>query len=340
MVIRMCYFTENGKQIASLLQKLEREFLWEVRDEESSMQEWVRDSFEKRLPILFIGACGIAVRMIAPYVTDKLTDSPVLVMDEKGQFVIPVLSGHVGGANELARLVAKLLEATPVITTATDLSLRFAVDVFAVQNSLHIVNRDGIAKVSRKLLAQETVKLAMEHDIERCEGELPDGLELVSEDADEVDIRIVRGESNKKQLLLLETKEYVAGMGCRKGKSFESLHAFLRKYCPVCVDTKLGALASIDQKAEEKGLVMLAQFYHIPFETFSADRLNAVPGNFAESKFVQEQVGVSGVCERAAMCLAGEDGRLILSKVAEDGMTLAIARRVPRIETWETMKRK
>lgn len=103
-----------------------------------------------RHALIFIGACGIAVRAIAPWIMDKLHDSPVLVADEMGKYVIPLLSGHVGGANELAVRLAGALGAIPVITTATDLHDSFAVDIFAKRNDLRICNREGIAKVSAK----------------------------------------------------------------------------------------------------------------------------------------------------------------------------------------------
>lgn len=101
---------------------------------EQPLTEWTGEQMKKRRSLLFIGACGIAVRAIAPFLTDKLNDVPVLVMDEQGCFVIPVLSGHVGGANELAVSLAERMGSTPVITTATDLNHCFAVDLFARRN--------------------------------------------------------------------------------------------------------------------------------------------------------------------------------------------------------------
>lgn len=91
--------------------------------------------------LFFIGAAGIAVRMIAPHVKDKFTDSPVLVMDEKGSYVIPLLSGHVGGAVELAKEIAEKINAQAVLTTATDVEQKFAVDVFAKSNGLVLTDR-------------------------------------------------------------------------------------------------------------------------------------------------------------------------------------------------------
>ncbi|MGN0326196.1 MAG: hypothetical protein ACI4DW_07780, partial [Lachnospiraceae bacterium] len=135
MKLSMISFTENGKllsvNIAKLLDGTEyalytkcHAFCQEeqtVRFVTQSIGEWAKEQFEERNALLFIGACGIAVRAIAPYITDKLHDSPVLVMDEKGQYVIPILSGHVGGANELAVTLAEKIGAKPVITTATDI---------------------------------------------------------------------------------------------------------------------------------------------------------------------------------------------------------------------------
>lgn len=117
---------------------------------QESVSVWAGEQMAAHHALVFVGACGIAVRAIAPWITDKLHDSPVLVMDEQGQYVIPLLSGHVGGANELAVRLAGELGAVPVITTATDLHGSFAVDLFAKRNDLWIHNREGIARVSAK----------------------------------------------------------------------------------------------------------------------------------------------------------------------------------------------
>ena len=118
-----------------------------------SVSDWAGERMRRRRAMLFIGACGIAVRSIAPHLKDKLSDSPVLVMDELGKYVIPVLSGHIGGANRLALLLAERMGAEPIITTATDLNGSFAVDLFARENGLRIMERRKIAEVSSKVLS-------------------------------------------------------------------------------------------------------------------------------------------------------------------------------------------
>ena len=98
------------------------------------LKVWTGEMFEQMDAILFISASGIAVRSIAPYVQDKTKDPAIVVMDEKGVFAISLMSGHLGGANELTGVLANLTGAVPVITTATDVNGRFAVDVFAKKN--------------------------------------------------------------------------------------------------------------------------------------------------------------------------------------------------------------
>ena len=331
MILRVCTFTKQGDELTHQLFDSWEGMIAQMRGDQS-LEAWVRDCFAYNLPILFIGACGIAVRTIAPFVHDKLSDSAVLVMDEKGKFVIPILSGHAGGANALARMIAERTCATPVITTATDVEGLFSVDVFAVQNGLRIWNREGIRKVSSKLLAGEKVTIAWEDGI-LCEDKvLPKGLERVAFEEKFVDVRIVtkQGEplcDKDGQALLLVAKDLVIGMGCKKGKSAEELRSFLLWHLPEHWERDAFAIASIDLKAKEEGLGMVSSLYHLPFLVYSAEALEKVPGAFSESEFVRETTGVGNVCERAALCAAGDGGELITRKTAGDGITLAVARR-------------
>jgi cobalt-precorrin 5A hydrolase len=132
---------------------------------EEDLSSWTKKQFEKKNAILFIGATGIAVRAIADSVENKLTDSPVLVMDDRGEYIISLLSGHVGGANELAMTIGGRTGSVPVITTATDINGKFAADVFAKKNSLSIINKGGIAMVSSKVLAGEKVSICIGEEI-------------------------------------------------------------------------------------------------------------------------------------------------------------------------------
>lgn len=352
---------------------------------EQPLTEWTGEQMKARRSLLFIGACGIAVRAIAPFLTDKLNDVPVLVMDEQGRFVIPVLAGHVGGANELALSLAERMGSTPVITTATDLDHCFAVDLFARRNALHIVNKDGIAKVSSRILAGEEVTMAVEegHLQEEAgstggrkvprEGNVLEGIRIVpcisefhtdipvvptevSEDVPAVsvesitdasvafsessaeipdvteapvDVLVAPASYGQGRLLTLRPKEYVIGIGCKRGKAAEQIDHFVNralKESGISME-QVAAFASINRKKDEEGILWMSSHYGIPFVTCSAEELQQVEGNFHASEFVKSQVGVDNVCERAALRFSGPGGTLITGKQAEDGITVAIAKR-------------
>ena len=303
-----------------------------------SLSAWAGEQMASHHALIFVGACGIAVRAIAPWITDKLHDSPVLVMDEQGQYVIPLLSGHVGGANELAARLAEALGAIPVITTATDLHGSFAVDLFAKTNDLRICNREGIAKVSAKVLAGEEITMSVPTGYLAVDDTIPPGIRLCAyPPAEKVDVLIADGteEIFRKESaeLLLQPKKYILGVGCKKNTDSAKLDSFLKKILDEqgIVIEQIAALASIDVKKEERCLLEFSEKYRIPFWTYTAQELQAVPGEFHSSEFVKVQVGVDNVCERAAMKAAGADGRICRAKQAQDGMTVAIAEKAWKV---------
>lgn len=302
----------------------------EVRFVEEGVGEWVREQFEEENAVVFIGACGIAVRAAAPYIRDKLCDSPVLVMDEKGQYVIPILSGHVGGANRLAVFLAGEIGAQAVITTATDINRKFAVDVFAEKNGLSIMNKDGIAKVSSKVLAGERITLSAEpgHMDKGCG--LPECIRLTEyPPVGQADVVITSESREVKGAVVLRPREYILGFGCRKGKEAEKIGVFIAENLEKAGISlmQVGGLASIDVKKDEPGLVAWCRRERIPFMTYGAEELRGLDGDFRKSRFVEQQVGVDNVCERAALKACGPGGSLIYGKHCRDGMTIAVAKR-------------
>ncbi len=376
MKLAIISFTENGIKLSQTVAKrLSRRKVTlytkcsrytaedlKVQRVKESLQVWTAQRMAEGDALLFIGACGIAVRAIAPNLTDKLHDVPVLVMDEEGQYVIPILSGHVGGANELARELADLIDARPVITTATDVQKKFAVDLFAKRNHLEIMNKDGIAKVSAKALAGEQLTIAVRAQniecyhpkfCEVCEEDFTEAenpllreanmhkndwkvcgveppLRLVPYVEDQpVDVVVSEMQDNKNALIWLRPRRYVVGMGCRKNKDTEELLAFYQETLEQAMvePGEVYALASIDKKKDEPGLLAISERMRIPFFTYTAEELNRVGECVHSSEFVNAQVGVDNVCERAAIAGCGVSGWLIYEKHAFDGMTIAIAER-------------
>lgn len=288
----------------------------------SSASDWAGAGFREADALVFVCASGIAVRAIAPHVRDKRRDPAVLVIDERGTFVIPLLSGHLGGANELALTLAGALGATPVLTTATDVNGLFAVDVFAKANDLYIEDMGLCKAVSAALLAGERVGFRSDLPVT---GALPKGL---AEGEADLGVYITSGDDAPfPRTLRLTPRRYAAGLGCRRGKSEEELEAFLRENLEKCGVGlhELKAFASIDLKKDEPGLMALSEKLDLPFLTYSAEALKNAPGDFTPSAFVKEVTGVDSVCERAAVLSSG--GQLIVKKAAANGMTFALAKK-------------
>ena len=339
MIIRTCAFTNAGWKLIDIIEERLMEHLFEKRPENMDIDLWVKECFEYKLPILFVGAMGIAVRKIAPYVNSKLTDSAVVVIDEAGKFVIPVLSNHLGGANEIASLLVKATAGQLVITTATDSQKAFAVDIFAKKNGLRIDNREGIKKVSAKVLNDDVISMAISQCIEVNNADIPEVIKLDNPAGQHTDIfiDIPDSEIKKSALLTLIFKPYVIGVGCKKDTAYPKLESFISEtLLELNIDESLIAgMASIDLKKKEKCLLYYEAKHRIPFTSFSAQELSELEGEFCDSSFVKEITGVSNVCERAAIRLAGEDSEIILHKLCRDGMTLAVCKRKARINIWE-----
>lgn len=290
-----------------------------------SLTAWTAAAMAAADALVFVGAVGVAVRAIAPSVKDKETDPAVVCIDDNGRFAVSLLSGHVGGANRLTARIAAIVGATPVITTATDVNGRFAVDAFAAENGMAYRDRRTAKAVSAGLLEGRTVRLSSAFPVR---GSLPAG--IVPGDAGDLGI-LVSSEDRPRlpfaDTLQLIPRHHVVGIGCRRGTGREALETMLRETLDaagIAIES-VRALASIDVKADEPAILALAGDLGVPALFHSAEELEAVVGDFAESAFVRETVGTGCVCERAAV-RAAADGELVVRKRAAGGITVAVAR--------------
>ncbi|MFA6807828.1 MAG: cobalamin biosynthesis protein, partial [Eubacteriales bacterium] len=286
-----CYTQENYVSEADELQGYEPDF--------SSI---VKKMFNSCSLIVFIGACGIAVRAIAPYVQDKQADPAIICIDVKGTYVIPLLSGHIGGANNLSQLLAERIGAKSVITTATDLQGVFAVDQWAVKENLYISNIKEAKKISSLLLEGQSVGLNSDFEIE---GNMPS--QILLDENYETGIYISLDENNKpyQATLNLVPRIVYLGLGSRKGISMETVEELFLEVIEkenISIKSIVGA-ATIDLKSSEQGLIEFAGKHNFPLTFFSAQELGSVSGEFTESSFVRKITGVDNVCERAAVLL-------------------------------------
>ena len=285
-----------------------------------SLTAWTRDAFASADALIFVGAAGIAVRAIAPYVRDKFCDPAVVSVDEAGQFAVPLLSGHVGGANELARAIAAMAGGQAAVSTATDVNGLFAVDEWAARRGLGIVERSIAKDISARLLEGGAVGFASDVDFE---WDVPEG--VIGPDKD-LGFAVTYDElfSPFERTLHLLPPAAVVGVGCRKGIGAEALERAVESALAKARVPRRAVrlLASIDVKKDEPAIRELAAKRGWELRFYTADELAAVPGEFASSDFVRETVGVDNVCERAALA---QGGRLLLGKQAGDGVTVAVA---------------
>ena len=292
------------------------------------LSAWTENAWKASDALLFIGACGIAVRAIAPFVKKKTEDPAVIVMDELGTYCIPVLSGHIGGANELAVRIARLIGALPVVTTATDINGVFAADSWARSQGLVVANPEKIKFVSSRLLAGEILKVKSLYDIE---GEMPSCLEYA--DAG-YDILVSHRSRGSAEALRLVPRAVTLGVGCHRNIELEALEAAFDAVLAKsgCHRLSIFQVASLDLKKNEPALLEFCKRHGFPFITYTADELRAVPGDYTGSEFVKKITGVDNVCERAAVLASG--GRLINKKEAGNGVTMALALKEP-VLSWK-----
>ncbi|SKC04643.1 cobalt-precorrin 5A acetaldehyde-lyase [Lachnospiraceae bacterium] len=336
-------FTENGDK----LNKAIAERLTGKADISVSLKgarteglaEWTAREFKTADALIFIGAAGIAVRAIAPFIERKDKDPAVIVCDELGRYVIPVLSGHIGGANELASRLAELIHAEPVITTATDINNIWAVDTWAVKHGYAIENIEAIRYVSSALLRHEKVGIKSDmHDgiSEIFNGEeIPAGLVYGDTEA-EAGISISPYiKDTWSHTLHLIPKCLVIGAGSRKGAESGNLEKLIERiFKENALSLKaVSDIATIDIKKDETAIIDLAEKLEVPLKIYSAEELNALPDRFSfdESEFVRKTTGTDNVCERSAVKCAlergsGQDAEIIINKTKGDAVTAALAR--------------
>ncbi len=287
----------------------------------------VGDLFEKYEGIIFIMACGIVVRSVAPFLQNKKVDPAVVVVDEKGEHVISLLSGHYGGANQLARQIASLIGGEAVITTATDLNQVVAFDLFAKENKCVIENESVLKTISTALVNGETVDLYTPY---RLLGKWPrqvypglapgqPGKWAAVLDND------LENQPRAPQVLFIRPKNLILGIGCKKGTTTVAVAAAVDEFLQKCRRSflSLKRLVSIELKANETGIVEYCRRYELDFQTLSVDELARIQSGLSSSAFVKQTVGVGNVAEACAL-LGGNHTRLICGKTVYPGITLAL----------------
>ena len=300
----------------------------------------VAQAFTTHTALVVIGATGLTVRVIAPLLKDKLSDPAVVVIDEHGQHVISLLSGHVGGANELTRYLAGVLGADPVITTATDVNQLAALDTLAVQLDADMHDfRQSVKIVNQMLVSDQKVGLFWDHDSlpdteDRWQSERYDtrGFVVVNSltdlpsDLSALICVSLRGTLPELAIPVfkLVPRRIVAGIGCRRATSFQLLLSLLQQQlAKYQLDPlALRAIGRVVIKEDEAALKHLSACCRVPFELYSVNELRQHDHLFPSSDFVRQTIGVGSVSQPVAWLMS--DGHLVGDTLRQQGVTITL----------------
>lgn len=316
--------------------------LKEKLDQDSTIikNDLFHKNVKKIFPILFyeydaiiaIMASGILIRSIAPLVESKTSDPAVLNIDDNGNFVISTLSGHLGGANSLTQKVAELIDATPVITTSTDVNKKLGIDVIARDLYFEIDNTSEILYFNKAVLDGNEISFTVNPN-----ANFDYLYDYLNENALKINISIsysskispdeIFAEVDGHEITLKKRK-LVVGIGCRRGKECVKIHDGLKKSfddlnLPL---SRIDMFSSVEIKKDEIGLLELSDKMGIPINFVDLERMKMFESkDIQKSEFVKSKFGIYGVCEPSALITAGFDSKLIYKKTSYNGVTIAVA---------------
>ncbi|CAM3265511.1 cobalt-precorrin 5A hydrolase [Vagococcus fessus] len=336
--------TEVGRKQAQVIRRQFTSadiYVPEKRIKQSSEKVLPAKKVKESLQLLFrdydylicIMATGIVVRSLDGVLEDKRYDPAILVLDEKAQFVISLLSGHIGGANDLTRELAHRLEAIPVITTATDTQNVTALDLIAKEVEGWYENfRENTLEFNSLLASHASVGFYQDKDyIQDTRGlTVLKNLELIPCDLDGLIVVSPQLKLPKLYDILIPKvqvipKNYILGMGSRKGVSDSIVNQAFTIFCELhnIHYRSIKEIVSIDVKKNEIGLINLANKLNCPFNTYSKEELEEASYFYPSSEFVKKNVGIGNVASASAH--VASNGKVLSERFSYQGVTIVLA---------------
>jgi precorrin-4 C11-methyltransferase len=331
---------------------------WEIVFD-GPLAERVPRLFAECEQLVFFLAAGAVTRLVAPCLASKETDPGVLAVDEAGRFVIPLLSGHQGGANAFARTVAGCLGATPVITTASDVIGGLSLDVLEEEQGWVAEPRERLKGAALALINGAPVAIVQEVGQPGgwlAERDLPANVTFVRDVADlpsqnyesvvwvtdrlrGTDFQSIQSEGGRIEnpshgpILWFRPRSLVLGVGCERGLTVEALEDGLTRFLAEhgFARAAVGTVASADVKADEDAIGEIARRHGWQTVFYPAEELARVAEAPNPSEVVARCVGTPGVAEPAALLASGAarllvEKRVVASPLAPQRMTFALAR--------------
>ncbi|ADP77732.1 cobalamin (vitamin B12) biosynthesis CbiG protein [Methanothermus fervidus DSM 2088] len=324
MRVMIISITEQGEKIAD---KIYNKFkndprVIKVSKFHKNVKSVLKKYFKEYDVIIGIMATGIMVRSIVNLLSKKYKDPGVIVIDDAGKNVISLLSGHLGGANELTKEIAEIINANPVITTSTDVHGFVGIDSLAKKYYWKILNPELIVEFNSAILKNKTIKLLSRKNLRYIFKNPKISRSYSWEMADVDGIQAIL--NNKK--LKMVPLNLVIGIGTKKNIEKRKVIEAINDAVEILkIDIKrIDALATGEMKKNEVGLLDTAKELNLPLLLVKKEELKNK--NYpSDSKFVRKKFGIGSVCEPAALHVAGKNSQLILRKITRDGVAVAAA---------------
>ncbi len=326
MNIAILSVTNQGKEISDKLYEnlKDNPLILNVSQYHKNVIQTVNDIFNEYDCIIGIMASGIMIRSIAPHVNSKLSDPAVLLIDDNANFVISLLSGHFGGANDLTMKISGILNSTPVITTSTDVNNKVGIDSIAKRYYCSLENPRNIKYINRALINNQPVNLFLpssfsyiiDNEVEKSYSiHFDDTIDFIKAVVDDHEV-------------ILKPKMMVMGIGARRDIAVEKVENAITQACLILEipPARIDYFATADVKKNERGIIENVNRLNKEIKIISMDSIKSYQNEeCSKSDFVMKQFGVKGVCEPTALIANGNDSHLIFKKTAYDGVTIAVS---------------
>lgn len=333
MKIAYFYITSEGARTARLMAEHMPGDLYGKENLRKQMEQ----AFFQYEGLICLMAAGITVRILGPLLKHKTIDPAVVVMDQRGQFAVSLLSGHLGGGNHLAKRAALLTGGQAVITTGTDVADKLAFDLFAKEHNMVIENIEELKHISGALIEERNVEVISWRDYPKLLDQQLVRVEKAKEDlAVLIDYHIglksdyfEKPDSQRQHLLILRPQVITVGVGCKRGISYERLKASLLELLKAEGISlhSIARLATIPLKAQEEGIIRLAKSLGVPLVIVSREQIEELDLEelgMEQSEFVNQTTGVPSVSAASAY-LASGCGEILVDKARFTGITFSLS---------------
>lgn len=326
MKIAILSVTNQGKNISDKLYEhlIKNPLVLNVTQYHKNIINTINDIFDKYDCIIGIMASGIMIRSIAPHVNSKLSDPAVLLIDDNANYVISLLSGHFGGANELTVKISAILNSTPVITTSTDVNNKVGIDSIAKHYYFNLKNPKNIKFINKALVNDIKVDLYLSDKYSYIlNDEIRDSYTVHIDDK----YKYITAKIDENDVVLIP-KQLVMGIGARKNIETDKVEKAINNACDILEFSpqRIDFFATADVKSNEKGILENVERLNKKLKIVSMSSIkNYNNDECSKSDFVMKQFGVKGVCEPTALIANGENSHLIFKKTAYNGVTIAVS---------------